>query len=168
LGYAFSNWVSVETRFGFATSSKILEGYSEIPSTQNINVPNEDPIGSGIPINPDDGATTIVRITDVTPADAEFLPKYTLGGYFRFGGQLRGERWISPYLLLGYTRGNFDVTASSGTGGGTFSSHSSGVGINFKMPWLESSAFNVEYMDQFSDGPVDISTVSVGFEYFIN
>ncbi len=81
-----------------------------------------------------------------------------------FGGYVRGSipigEYASPYLVIGYTRGQVDVTSSRFAYGGCKSDMSYGIGadIAFSRNW----GANIEYMNYLDKDGVDISGYAVG------
>ncbi len=81
-----------------------------------------------------------------------------------FGGYVRGSipigEYVSPYLVIGYTRGQVDVTSSRFAYGGSKSDFSYGIGTD--IAFFRNWGANIEYMNYLDEDGVDISGYAVG------
>ncbi len=176
-GYSIFSWLSMEVRAGFGTSKKLLRDYAEKPRTRNVQIPNCDVNGNNCiddtlrnaatgeldPIGGVKKTNINVTLTETKRRNAELLNKYYYGAYVRLGGNFR-KAIVSPYLLFGYTRGSFEVAATSGTGGGHVNSNSYGIGANIKI--MDQLFVNMEYLDLFSSSNINVSkSWGLGLEY---
>ena len=157
-GYSIFSWLAVEARAGFGVSKQTLKDFRELPQGATaIDIPNPDFGQPGEPpFLPDPGAEVTIR-----QGDAEISLRRHFGAYVRLGGNF--DSLVSPYLVWGRSKGVFEVTANSGTGGGRTNSASYGLGFNIRL--TDRAYLNLEYMDLFDTKEIDVENWSGGFEY---
>lgn len=148
-GYQITDFFALELRGGFGVSPIKLTDYGEEVITAALTLP--------IP-PPDNRAIEIIT----TPVDAELSLKNYFGGYIRLGGDFPNSV-VSPYILVGHTRGDFAVTETTGEAGGKLRDSSYGAGLNIRLN--EQLYINMEYMQMFDRKEIEVQEFTIGIEY---
>ena len=150
-GYQISSFFALEVRGGIGVSGYELEGYRE--EITQIDT-QSNPIAT-----PEDE-----RRYETRPLSSTIEMKHYYGAYARIGAARKW--WVSPYLLVGFSRANFEIQGSglgNASGGDVVKDESWGAGFNIKV--TDSVFFSIEYLELFDEGNIEVDNWNAGLEY---
>lgn len=150
-GYQMHAFFSLELRAGIGVSGYEVEGYRE--EITRIDTASQDPFVPG----PE-------RRYETRPLSSTIEMKHYYGAYARIGAARKW--WVSPYLLVGFSRANFEIQGSglgNASGGDVVKDESWGAGFNIKV--TDSVFFSIEYLELFDEGNIEVDNWNAGLEY---
>jgi opacity protein-like surface antigen len=99
-----------------------------------------------------------VGLTDDTVNDVDFSLRYSLGAYVRAGFPVTEQ--VFPYVILGFSRADFEAKAGGSTVTEAETDSSYGIGIDVEVVNL---ALTAEYLNMIDKNDTTFSGFSVGF-----
>lgn len=97
-------------------------------------------------------------LTNDTVNDTEFSLRYSVGAYIRAGFPVHEQAF--PYLILGFSRADFEAKAAGKSENDAETDSSYGVGIDVEIVNMSLSA---EYLNMIDKNDISFSGFTVGF-----
>jgi len=99
-----------------------------------------------------------IGLTNDTVDDVEYSLRYSLGAYIRAGYPVHEQAF--PYLILGFSRADFEVKAAGKSVNDAETDSSYGIGIDVEIAKMSLTA---EYLNMIDKNDTTFSGFSVGF-----